>query len=248
MTCEEARPLLNAVLDGEIGAALAKDVEAHLGECASCSEAMNGLERVSKAVRGARGWYEAPAHLRDQVRFSLRSADDVQRRGRRFDAKFWGGAAAAVLLLSLVAAPFLVNARNGRLLVAEELLSAHERALAGRGVDVLSSDRHTVKPWFNGKLAFSPPVIDLAADGFPLEGGRIDYAGGHAVAAMVYRRRLHAIDVFVWPAGSEKMPPRHFGRDGFEEVSWTANGFVFTAVSDLNRAELEQFAGLLQAR
>jgi anti-sigma factor RsiW len=103
----------------------------------------------------------------------------------------WGAVAAAIAVCAFVSAPFLVNTRNQRQLVALELLSAHERALAGRIIDVISSEQHTVKPWFNGKLPFSPPVIDLRADGFPIEGGRVAYVAERPVAALVYGRRLH---------------------------------------------------------
>jgi anti-sigma factor RsiW len=151
-----------------------------------------------------------------------------------------------VTFCALVSAPFLVNARNQRQLVAEELLSAHQRALLGRSVDVVSSDQHTVKPWFNGKLPFSPPVADLRAEGFPLEGGRVDYAGDRPVAALVYSRRLHRIDVFVWPLGGQRRPPAYFQRNGYNEISWEKDDFLFSAVSDLNDAELAQFADLLR--
>src|SRR6202042_2358688 len=138
----------------------------------------------------------------------------------------------------LAGVPFLVNAHNQRQLVAEELLSAHQRALIGRSVDVVSSDQHTVKPWFNGKLPFSPPVTDLRSQGFPLEGGRVDYAGERPVAALVYSRRLHRIDVFIWPASGEKEPPERFERNGYSEISWAKDNFLFTAVADLNAAEI----------
>jgi anti-sigma factor RsiW len=130
-------------------------------------------------------------------------------------------------------------------MVADELLSAHVRAMFGQSVDVVSSDQHTVKPWFNGKVPFSPPVVDLSSEGFPLEGGRLDSIGAHVIAALVYSRRLHRIDVFVWPADREK-PPANFERDGYNAISWTRNDFVFTAVSDLNVAELSAFATLLK--
>ena len=118
----------------------------------------------------------------------------------------------------------------------------------GRSVDVVSSDQHTVKPWFNGKLPFSPPVADLRAEGFPLEGGRVDYAGESPVAALVYGRRLHRIDVFVWPSAGRKAPPAHFERNGYNEISWEKDNFLFTAVSDLNDAELTAFVNLLRSR
>ena len=187
--------------------------------------------------------YKAPLDLRNQVRDALRGAEylDAGARDsgsvRRASWRVWGAVAATVAFCALVSAPFVVNARNQGQLVAEELLSAHQRALIGRSVDVVSSDRHTVKPWFNGKLPFLPPV---------LEGGRVDYAGDRPVAALVYSRRLHRIDVFVWPSGGEKTPPAHFERNGYNEISWEKGSFLFAAVSDLNDAELGQFANLLR--
>jgi anti-sigma factor RsiW len=111
--------------------------------------------------------------------------------------------------------------------------------------DVASTDQHTVKPWFNGKVTFSPPVVDLASEGFPLEGGRLDSLGARLIATLVYSRHLHRIDVFVWPANYQ-MPPAHFERDGYNEISWSKNDFAFAVVSDLNTAELNTFAGLLK--
>jgi anti-sigma factor RsiW len=248
MTCDEARPLLNARMDGELDAALRADVDAHVRDCALCTEDARTLEKVSLAVRNEISRNPAPAHLRDNVRFALRGAEYLERRERPAHWKTWSGAAAAALLIvALGSAPFLVNVRNHRDALAQELLSAHQRALAGREVDVVSSDRHTVKPWFNGKLPFSPPVADLAESGFPLAGGRIDYAGGRPVAALVYRRRLHRIDVFIWPV-DERRPPGRFEANGYHEISWDKNGFAFTCVSDLNVAELTGFARLLQSQ
>jgi anti-sigma factor (TIGR02949 family) len=248
MTCEVVKPLLSAYMDGEIDSVRRSVIESHLAGCPSCMTELDTLERLRDTIRARGRLYEAPSHLRDQLRFTLRSSEYLEPAQRRTNWTLWGSVAAGLLLVTLGSAPFLVNARNHRQLIAEELLSAHERALLGRGVDVVSSDRHTVKPWFNGKLPFSPPVVDLAQDGFPLEGGRLDYAGGHPVAVLVYRRRLHSIDVFVWPSANEDAPPRHFDRNGYHELSWTKSGFVFTAISDLNTAELETFANLMQTR
>src|SRR6266566_5272603 len=221
MSCDEIKPLLNARLDDEIDPVHRADLDAHMKTCSSCAKDLEGLESVRHSIRGAMPYYKAPAHLRNQVRFALRGARYVDSSARRMAWRPWGAVAAALAVCALVSAPFLVNARNQRQLVAEELLSAHQRALAGRSLDVVSSDQHTVKPWFNGKLPFSPPVADLRAEGFPLEGGRVDYAGERPVAALVYSRRLHRIDVFVWPAAGEKAPPGHFERNGYNEISWT---------------------------
>jgi anti-sigma factor RsiW len=247
MTCDEVRPLLNARMDSEIDPAERAALDKHVKTCSSCAADLEELENVRSAMRKEMHYYKAPADLRNQVRFALRGAEYLDRKARRPGWRVWGTIAATVLFCVLAGAPFLVNARNQRQLVAEELLSAHQRALIGRTVDVVSSDRHTVKPWFNGKLPFSPPVTDLAAEGFPLEGGRLDFADGERpVAALVYGRRLHKIDVFVWPAASEKAPPSRFERNGYNGISWKKDDFVFAAVSDLNDAELTTFARLLQ--
>jgi anti-sigma factor RsiW len=247
VTCDDVKPLLNARVDGEIAPGERGAVDAHVKACPYCASYLEELKSVRHTIRSQTIYHRAPSDLRDRVRFALRGAEYLEGSAHPARWKVWGYAAAALILLILGSAPFLVNARNQRQLLAEELLSAHERALLGRGVDVVSSDQHTVKPWFAGKLPFSPPVSDTGPEGFPLEGGRVDYAGEYPVAALVYSRRLHRIDVFVWPAGGRGTPPAHFERNGYNQISWTRNNFVFTAVSDLNAAELATFAGLLQS-
>jgi anti-sigma factor RsiW len=254
MTCDDVKPLLNARMDDEIDPMQRVALDSHLERCSSCATDLEELESLRASIRGELPYYKAPADLRNQVRFALRGAVyiDTGARGsvaaRRTGWTVWGAVAATVAFCALVPAPFLVNARNQRQLLDEELLSAHQRALIGRSVDVISTDQHTVKPWFNGKLPFSPPVTDLASEGFPLEGGRVDYAGERPVAALVYGRHLHRIDVFVWPSAGYKTPSAHFGGNGYNEISWEKDSFVFTAVSDLNTADLTAFAGLLQSR
>jgi anti-sigma factor RsiW len=248
MTCDNVKPLLNARLDEEVENAHRAALDSHLEGCSSCATELGRLKSVRNAIRGGMPYYRAPLGLQDRVRFALRGAEYLDRGARRQDWRAWGAVAATLALISLASVPFVMNARNRNELVAEDLLSAHERALVGRMVDVVSTDQHTVKPWFNGKLPFSPPVTDLSADGFPLEGGRLDFAGGHPVATLIYGRRLHRIDVFVWPLAGQTAPPAHFERDGFNEAAWTRNNFQFTAVSDLNASELKEFAGLLQTR
>ena len=247
MTCDEVKPLLNARMDGEIDRTQSAALDSHLVDCPSCARDLEQLYDIRIAIRGGMPYYTAPPALRDQVRFALRGADYLDRAKTRRPWRMWGSVAAAFVVCVLASALFLVNRHNQRILVANEFLSAHQRALIGRAVDVVSSDQHTVKPWFNGKLPFSPPVIDLGPEGFPLEGGRLDYVGGNPVAALIYRRRDHRIDVFVQPSAGQKAPP-DFERNGFRELSWTKDDFLFTAVSDLNARELGIFAKLLMSR
>jgi anti-sigma factor (TIGR02949 family) len=252
MTCDEAKALLNARMDGELDPTGRKAVEEHIETCSSCSQDAERLEHVSRMIRDEFPRSAAPAHLRDSIRLALRGAEYVEKEqpkaaSRGTNWKLWGALAAGLLIAALASAPFFIDNRDRRQMLADELLSAHERALVGREMDVVSTDQHTVKPWFNGKLPFSPPVVDLADQGFPLQGGRLDYAGDRPVAALVYRRRLHRIDVFVWPAGNEK-PPARFDRNGYHEISWRKNSFAFTCVSDLNVGELNTFVRLLQSK
>lgn len=248
MTCGDVRPLLNAWLDNELNGGERSAIDSHIRTCPSCANELEQLERVRQTIRVDLHYHKAPDRLRSDVQFALRGATHLDTRAKRSNWTIWAGIAAAIVLCALISAPFLVNARNEQRLIAEELLSAHVRASMGRSVDVVSSDQHTVKPWFNGKLPFSPPVVDLAAEGFPLQGGRLDYVSEYPAAALVYGRRLHRIDVFVWPASGRKGPSSQFSRDGYHEISWTKDNFQFTAVSDLNAAELRTFVNLLQTK
>jgi anti-sigma factor RsiW len=247
MTCEEVKLLISARLDGEINALQCVAIDSHLEveACRSCNEEMEAQETLRAAIRDQMPYYRTPAHLIERLTSALRAVESFDDSARWTHWKALGAVAAALLLAVLGAAPFLVNGNNQRQIVADELLSSHVRALFSHTVDVASSDQHTVKPWFNGKVTFSPPVVDLASEGFPLEGGRLDSVGARLIATLVYRRHLHRIDVFVWPAGRET-PPAYFERDGYNEISWTKNDFVFAAVSDLNATELNEFAGLLK--
>lgn len=247
MTCEEVKLLISARMDGEINALQCVAIDSHLEAeaCRSCNQQIEAQETLRAAIRDRTPYYRAPAHLRRRLTSALQSAECFDDGSRRTDWKMFRAVAAALILAVLGAAPFLVNEHNRRQIVADELLSAHVRALFSHAVDVASSDQHTVKPWFNGKVPFSPPVVDLASEGYPLEGGRLDSIGARLIATLVYRRHLHRIDVFVWPAGGET-PPAYFERDGYNEVSWSNNDFVFVAVSDLNTAELDAFSGLLK--
>jgi anti-sigma factor RsiW len=245
MTCEEVKLLISARMDGEINAVQCVAIDSHLTGCTSCNEETEAQENLRAVIRDEMPYYRAPAHMQERLTSALRVAESFDGRARRTDWRVLGAVAAALVLAVLGAAPFLVNEHNQRQIVADELLSAHVRALFSHTMDVVSSDQHTVKPWFNGKVTFSPPVVDLSSEGFPLEGGRLDSVGARLIATLVYSRRLHRIDVFVWPA-NHQMPPPHFERDGYNEISWTKNDFAFAAVSDLNTAELNTFAGLLK--
>ena len=182
----------------------------------------------------------APETLRERIRLALRA--EAQRPPRRY----WVPAAMAAALVFAVAGTWYVTSRSDeRAELAQEVLESHLRSLEpGRLMDVASNNTHNVKPWFNGRVNFSPPVTNPEPDSFPLIGGRLDYMHGRTVAALVYQRRLHLINVFVWPeGGSEALGER--SENGYNEIYWKKNGWEFWVVSDLNRDELRKFAAEL---
>lgn len=233
--CDEWVLLIQAELDGELSPAEAARVVAHAAACHACSTVRRELSELSAALRSAAPRYPAPPQIRGRLRPRLAPLRAASSRGAVGVAA--GAALAAALMLALLPAPPATG--DG-----DAALDAHLRALLpGRLVDVPSSDRHTVKPWFDGRLDFIPPVRDFAAAGFPLEGGRVDYLGGRAVAVLVYRRRQHAIDLFVAPA-PDPAAVSATARRGFHELAWAEDGFAFRAVSDLGPDELAAFARL----
>jgi anti-sigma factor RsiW len=244
--CREVDGLLGAYLDGELEPAVSTSVRDHADTCAACRQRLANLEALGRMVRRA-PYYQAPDALRARL---------TPARTRSAAPSQWlAWAAAAVLVASLTGSILLVRSstRAARTvdafdLVAREVVSSHVRALMGEHLfDVRSTDQHTVKPWFLGKLDFSPPVTDLAQAGFPLTGGRLDYLAGHPVAALVYTRGQHTINLFVWPEASDSVRSLDARAiRGFHVRHWTRGGMSFWTVSDLNDAELDQFVHALQ--
>lgn len=246
--CAEMRLLIQADLDGELSPAEAVRVAAHVDGCAGCTGIQARLLALRVRLRAEAPRHAAPEALRAAVRANIRTmllpaprrrAMAEWRRMLRPGLAFGAGAALAAGVLLAV-----VPSGSGDL--ADAVVASHVRALQpGHLMDVVSTDQHTVKPWFNGRLDFSPPVKDLAPEGFPLAGGRLDYLAGRPVAALVYRRRQHLIDLFVWPAsGGVADAPGH---GGYNVVNWQQDGMVFWAVSDVNAGELADFVRLWKA-
>ncbi|MGA3074409.1 MAG: anti-sigma factor [Bryobacteraceae bacterium] len=245
MTCVPAKSLLESYLDDELDAAQRVQVAEHLASCSSCAGVHAQLLELRAGIRAHAPYYRAPAGLRERIQVSVRQAD---RRADRPATGFWRWMAIAAAILLAVSAAWniaLFPSRSSRVdLIARDVLSSHVRSLMGAHLlDVPSSDQHTVKPWFNGKLDFSPDVRDFAAQGFPLIGGRIDYVSGRTVAALVYQRRKHIINVFTWPSAATDGSPE-LERNGYHVVHWNTNGMSWWAVSDLNAGELRQFEDL----
>ena len=253
MNCEQIEPLRIAYGDRELAAKDALEVEAHLAGCAACRAALADQTALSAAVKRHADYFDAPTHLEQRIRAALPAdlpnrAETVPTRrpslAWRWFAPALGAACGVLLTLG-----FLALQPNADATLADEAVSSHVRSLlTDRITDVASSDRHTVKPWFAGKLDFSPPVRDLASDDYPLIGGRLDYFGHRTVAALVYRHRQHVINVFVVPiaGGRANAEPHAVSTQGYQVLEWRAEGMAWWAVSDLNEAELARFVALLR--
>ena len=246
MTCRDVEARLGAYLDGELDAAESAAVAAHLKACPACSRSFERQRALRAALRAEVPALGAPDTLRIRVRDAVRRAAPAVSR-RRLPAWSWL-AVAAVLVLAVAETWKATSDRAAQNVLVEEVLAAHLRSLMpGHLTDVLSSDQHTVKPWFDGRLDFSPPVTDEAAAGYPLVGGRLDYVRDRPVAALVYARRLHHINVFVWPNRDGRIGGALlYARNGYYLYRWSQGRMVFWAVSDLNWTELEGFVRLLQ--
>ncbi len=246
MRCASWRHLLELHLDGELSASESAEIQEHIENCASCSGLYQRLERLQSDIREQITPHRAPTHLQRNIQTALRkaAASEPQARPLRWN---WMAVAASVILFASMAWNIAsLRSRDSARDVAQEVLSSHLRSLIGTHLlDVPSSDQHTVKPWFNGKLNFSPDVKDFASQGFRLVGGRIEYIAERPVAALVYQRRQHLINLFMWPsASSSQSGYSEMKRSGYNLVSWTEGGMTCWAVSDLQTSELEQFAQL----
>jgi len=250
MDCTETRRLLHGYLDGEWDLVSSLEIEAHLQECAACVREYQDQQALHTALGAASLSYQPPAGLERRIRVAIRKADGAPTGPRVFPPRLFSLAAAAVFLL--VVAWGLGRALAGpppEAALAQAVLTAHVRSLMpGHLEDVASTDQHTVKPWFDGRLDFAPPVVDLAAQGFPLKGGRLDYLADRPVAALIYGWQQHIINVFIWPApGAPDAAPQTETRQGYNLSHWTRGGMTFWAASDLNLADLQQFITLLHS-
>ena len=247
MRCTSSEHLLELHLDGELSASESAEIQEHVENCVSCGGLYQRLERLQTDIRTQVIRHRAPAQLQQSIQAALRKAAASEPPAPRIHWN-WMAVAASVLLFASMAwnVAFLRSRDSARDVVAREVLSSHLRSLMGTHLlDVPSSDQHTVKPWFNGKLNFSPDVRDFASQGFRLVGGRVEYISDRPVAALVYQRRQHIINLFTWPSlSSSQSGYSEMQRNGYNLVSWTEHGITCWAVSDLQTGELEQFAQL----
>ena len=271
MDHEQAFELLPGYIDEELSLSEALEFERHLAGCELCTQAYEQQRQVSARLREADMRMDAPPELVRRIRAALPVRRSLwQRLGERFGgltvfggafggagsgnggARALGWAPLGVMLVSLVAltwsAGLYLTMPSGDTRLTEELVDSHVRSLQFDHLyDVISTDRHTVKPWFDGKIDFAPPVVDLAQQGYPLVGGRLDYLNGRSVAVMVYRYKLHPINLYVWPGNDAGATPHIYERQGYHLAHWSAAGMNYWAVTDAGDAELDGFITGLRA-
>jgi anti-sigma factor RsiW len=240
--CERWGLLIQADLDGELDVASAASLAAHIETCPDCAALQSRLAALSARLRAEVPRARAPEALRELLLAeappppsNILPFAPPAPRGRTRSLVSFGAGAALAACLALVLMP-----RGGT--VTDELVASHVRAMQpGHLMDVLSTDQHTVKPWFNGRVDFAPPVKDLASAGFPLTGGRLDTVGKRTVAVLIYGSDKHVIDLFVWPDAEARALPLET-EDGFNVIGWQSGGMAFRAVSDVEASKLADFA------
>jgi mycothiol system anti-sigma-R factor len=272
MICEEAIHLMDGYLDGELDPMTSQKIEQHLRDCRKCEQAYEAHTALAHAVSRGAPYYKAPAELRQHVQSSLRDAVGARasrgatrenhalltspRTKRRLVLPEiswnWLALAAAIILAAIIASSFLPRLRppTSDQFLATQLIASHVRSLMANNLtDVASSDQHTVKPWLDTKLDFAPPVVDLSSEGFPLIGGRLDYLDNRPVAALIYERRKHFINLFVWPAASDDAKaPKTITRQGYQLLHWADSDFNYWAVSDVNVNDMQLFKQQFERR
>jgi anti-sigma factor RsiW len=244
VSCQEVQDLLHGYVDGELDLVRTLDIERHLRDCSACARVHADQQALRSALRTSALYFTPPEPLEQRIRAAV-------RRGSNADTRTWGwswrglslGAAVACVTIMLWGVMPLLIESSAPDHALQELVAGHIRSLmVDHLTDVTSSDSHTVKPWFEGKLDFSPPVPDLTMQGFRLVGGRLEYLGKRPVAALVYQRREHVINLFTWPAPAEAGGNETtLTRQGYHLAHWHVSGLSYWAVSNLNQGELQEF-------
>ncbi|HTD05716.1 anti-sigma factor [Undibacterium sp.] len=259
MNCQESRRLMQAFVDQQLAPQDAQAVAGHLAGCPVCSAELKQLNSLRDAIRAQGVQHAAPEHLRRRIQLAVReqARPAIPRRAnwkQRLRDLPWAwinlgltSACALGLAAVLVLPP---SAGSGEDQLAQELTDSHFRSLlVDHLADVASSDQHTVKPWFTGKLDFAPPVYDFAQQDYPLIGGRLDYADRRTVAALVYKHKRHVLNLFIWPApGAAHTGVRHMSKQGYQLLHWSQAGMQYWLISDMNAADLNGFESLLAAQ
>jgi anti-sigma factor RsiW len=246
VNCNTTEDLLHAFADGELDPANHLPIEEHLKTCPACERIVKDITSVKSAMSDSSLYFAAPPGLRQRIKSAL--PVDKSHPAQRIWQLHWIPVLAAAVAIAIFVFLLLPHGSSNDDLLAKEVVSGHVRSMmANHLTDVPSSDQHTVKPWFEGKLDYSPPVIDLASSGFPLVGGRLDYVGSRPVAALVYQRRQHFINLFVFPsAGNSDATSKMSVQQGYNVIRWNRSGMSFWAVSDVNLNDLQEFAQGIQ--
>jgi anti-sigma factor RsiW len=237
MTHDELQELIHPYADGELDIVSARELEKHLGECVECRTLEQQVRTLSAALQQSGARHRAPGGLRRRVRRAFR------QESRTTGAGFWIPLAVAAGAIVLMMLAVVRRPASGQRDIADELVADHVRSLlATHLVDIASSNQHAVKPWFDGKVDFAPDVRDLAAEGFPLVGGRLEYLDNRTAVALVYDRHKHPVNLFVLPgSGEDDVNLNASKRRGYNLLHWRRGGLDYWAVSDLNSLELQQF-------
>lgn len=238
--------LLPAYMDQELDISDMLAVERHLESCPDCQREYLEQRGVNARMRDALAYFDAPVHLAKRINAAL--AGDRMHYKDWIASRFNAGAAMAVLLAAAWSIGLYLSLPSAQDRLIDEVIASHVRSLQVDHLsDVASSDLHTVKPWFNGKLNFSPPVVDLTPQGFPLVGGRLDYLAGRPVAALIYRHNQHPINLYIWPTDNKDTALQVQTRQGYHLVRWTTDGMNYWMVSDLAITDLEKFARIVRS-
>jgi anti-sigma factor RsiW len=250
LSCELAKSTVHGYFDGELDAVRSAEFEHHLESCRDCQAELKDIESLRAQLQQSNLYQHASPEFHQRIRKQLSHSAGGERmeavRPRRwFLLPAFGVLAAAAAVLAIIF--FVFQSHNQSTRIAAELVDAHVRSLQpGHLTDVESTDQHTVKPWFDGKLDFIPPVSDFSQQGFPLVGGRLDIIDGHSVAALVYSRRKHFINLFVWPYGGKKTSLPSGSRNGYNWVTWQSGDMQFCLVSDAAASDLKNLKNLIQ--
>jgi anti-sigma factor RsiW len=247
MACERADTMVHGYFDNELDALRAAEFETHLEQCPECVAALDALEALRSRINVAQPYEKMSPAFRKKLLADLNVKTPAVMMPSRATTNWrWLAVAAAFLVLIYggwrVA---LLGGGDGRDIMASKIVDAHLRSLQpGHLEDVISTDQHTVKPWFDGKVDFAPPVRDFTEQGFPLQGGRLDVVDNRTVAALVYGRRKHIVNVFVWPTSEKDAAPHAGSIHGYQWIDWRKQGMEFYAVSDAAAADLDQLQRL----
>jgi mycothiol system anti-sigma-R factor len=259
VTCELTRSVLHGYLDGELDAARAAEFESHLHSCSQCIAEIEAQEAMRSTLQNAGLRERAPEKLRRNLQAALgaktvsatpepsRAVTPIRSRSS-IRPTWWLTLAAAAVFAIVLGTRFLPNLTQGHGgdEMTAAIVDAHLRSLQpGHLEDVISTDQHTVKPWFDGRIDFAPPVHDFISDGFPLQGGRLDVVRGKTVAVLVYGRRKHIINVFIWPTSERDESPQQGSQLGYNWIDWRKGGMELVAISDVGAPDLTELQKLI---